>query len=168
MKNIPLTLTVAILLVTSSPLFAQNFKVPEHYSFESQDGYHKYDKDIVKCVNWLEKTPPGEEDEKVKRAGRFLLEWLTGTPYIRFRENVRIDAFLAESPEYKIYYMGGWARYALESNTAKPDKVLCTYAALKTVLKVYKSAHGKKDANIEELIKLDDQSKLKSWIEERV
>jgi hypothetical protein len=34
---------------------------------------------------------------------------------------------------------------------------------------VYKEAkHSKKDANIEELIKLDEQNKLKDWVQERV
>lgn len=147
---------------------AQNFKVPEKYSFDSPEAYHKYDKDIVKCVNWLEHTPPGEDDDKVKKAGRFLLEWLSGCPYVRFTTNVRIDNFLGDSPEYRIYYMGGWAKYALESNAAKPDKRLCTFAGIKSVIKVYKSqSQGKKDANIEELVKMDEQSRLKSWVDER-
>ncbi len=147
---------------------AQNFRPPEHYTLNTPDDYHKYDKDIIKCVNWLERTPPGEDDEHVKRAGRFLLEWMSGCPYIRFTTNVRIDAFLSDSPEYKVYYMGGWAKYALESKLPKPDRRLCTYAAIKTVIKVYTSiSHAKRDANIEELVELDKASKLHSWVDER-
>ncbi len=162
------TLAAAI-VVTSTTVNAQNFRIPDKYSFETADGYHKYDKDIIKCVNWMEKTPPGVEDEKVQHAGRFLLEWLSGAPYMRFNSNVRIDAFLGDSPEYRIYYMAGWARAALQAGAAKPDKLSCSYAGIKTVIKVYKEAkHGKKDANIEELIKLDEQNKLKDWVQERV
>ena len=168
MKLIYFAFTVAVFSLASSTGYSQNFNVPEHYSFDSPDGYHKYDKDIIKCVKWLENTPPGYDDDKVKRAGRFLLEWITGSPYIRFRENPRIDAFLSESPQYRIYSIGGWARYALEHSDSKPDNVLCTYAAIKSVLKVYKKANGKKDANLEELMKLEAQSKLVNWIEDRI
>lgn len=161
-------LITGLLLSAATVTQAQNFRVPERYSFDSPEAYHKYDKDILKCVNWLEKTPPGEDDEHVKRAGRFLLEWLTGCPYVRFTTNVRIDAFLSDSPEYRIYYMGGWAKYALESKQVKPDRRLCTYAGIKTVIKVYQStSHAKKDANIEELVKMDEQSKLHAWVDER-
>ena len=167
MKNTLFAISIITFIISPCASFAQNFRVPDHYSFDTPEGYHKYDKDIIKCVKWLEKTPPGDDDERVKQAGRFLLEWLTGSPYMRFKENARIDAFMSESQQYRIYYMGGWARYALE-NDNKPDRVLCTYAAIKTVLKVYKSANGKKDANIEELMDLDSKSKLKDWIQERI
>lgn len=156
-------------LIATTNAQGQGFRVPDRYSFDNPDSYHKYDKDIIKCVNWLEHTPPGEDDERVKRSGRFLLEWMSGAPYIRFSSNMRVDVFLDDRPEYKIYYMAGWARYALESKEAKPDKRLCTYAGLKMVIKVYKAANpAKKDANIEELIRMDAQSELKRWVEERV
>lgn len=156
------------LLFGSAVASAQNFRVPQKYAFDSPEAYHKYDKDVVKCVNWLEHTPPGNEDDKVRMAGRFLLEWMSGAPYIRFNTNTRIDAYLEDAPAYKIYYMAGWAREALDSKTPRPDKRLCTFAGLKMVIRVYKAAHPlKKDDNIEELIKLDEQSRLKAWVDER-
>ena len=160
---------IATLFVSSANIVqAQHFKIPAHYTLNSIDDYHKYDNDIVKCVSWLEKTPPGEDDDQVRKAGRFLSEWITGCPYVRFISNARIDAFLGDSPEYRIYYMGGWAKYALESKMAKPDRRLCTYAGIKTVIKVYLStSHARKDANIEELVQLDKTSKLHAWVDER-
>ncbi len=162
----------AILLIAAlwapDTALAQNFKVPDRYSFESIDSYHKYDKDIIKCVNWLEKIAPGDESSNVKRATRFLMEWQTGCPYVRFSQNVRIDAFLGDSPEYKIYYIGGWIRYSLQ-NDGKADKMMCTYAGIKTVLKVYKENRGqKRDANLDDLLKLDEQSKLRMWVQEKL
>ena len=165
------TILLSFVLATFSfcGAYAQGFRVPEKYSFDNPDAYHKYDKDIVKCANWLEHTPPGDDDEKVKRAGRFMLEWMSGAPYIRFATNSRIDVYLDDAPQYKIYYMAGWARYALEANLPKPDKRMCMYAGLKMVIKVYKAANSeKKNENIEELIKLDNQSKLKAWVDDRV
>lgn len=169
MKKIRMYILAVSLLTMAGQVNAQNFRVPEKYSFDSPESYHKYDKDIIKCVNWLEHTPPGDDDDRVKRAGRFMLEWLSGAPYMRFTTNTRIDVFLDDAPQYKIYYMGGWARYALNTQEAKPDKRACTYEGLKMVIKVYKAANpSKKDANIEELIKLDDKGQLKKWVDDRV
>lgn len=163
-----LAFAATLFLTSASIVQAQNFRIPEHYTLSTPDDYHKYDKDIIKCVNWLERTPPGDDDDHVKRVGRFMSEWITGCPYVRFTSNARIDAFLGDSPEYRIYYMAGWAKYALESKMDKPDRRLCTYAAIKTVIKVYQStSHAKKDSNIEELVKMDSQSKLHGWVNER-
>ena len=166
----PLRIAFATLVLSSFALgaSAQGFRVPEHYSFDSKESYHKYDRDIVKFVNWLEKVAPGDEEGNVKKGSRFLLEWLSGCNYVHFKPNVRIDNFLGDSPEYRIYYMGGWARYALK-NGENPDRVNCAFAGLKTVLKVYKENRTtKKDPNLDELVKADEQGRLKKWIEERM
>lgn len=163
-----LLIAASITLFTAGIVHGQVFRAPEKYTFDTPDSYHKYDKDVLKCAKWLDRTPPGSDDEGVKRAGRFLLEWLSGAPYMRFRTNVRVDAYLGDSPQYRIYYMAGWARCALESNGAVPDKKLCTYAGLKSVIKVYKAANSaKKDPNIEELVELEAKSKLKEWVDSR-
>ncbi len=161
-------LTASIVLLLGLHATAQTFKVPERYSFESIEAYHKYDKEIIKCVNWLETVSPGDESNGAKRASRFLMEWQTGCPYVSVVQNARIDAFLNESPEYRVYYVGGWVRYSLQ-NDGKANKMMCTYAGIKTVLKVYKANQQKKhDANLDELLKLDEQSKLRMWVQEKL
>ena len=147
---------------------AQSFSVPENYSFNTKDDYHKYDRDIIKAINWIEKTAPGKEPDRMKIASRFLLEWLSGCPYVHFAQNVRIDAFIGDSPQYRVYYMGGWTKYALKDKTEHPDKMECTMAGIKAVLKAYRSTSGKRDPNIEEISKLDEQGKLKDWVAERM
>jgi len=155
--------------LSAGTAFAQSFRVPEHYSFNTREDYHKYDKDIIHAINWIEKTTPGEEADRMKVASRFLLEWLSGCPYVRFTQNVRIDAFLGDSPQYRIYYEGGWVKYALEDKTEHPDKMMCTLAGIRAVLKVYKhDGNKKRDPNIDELAKLDQQGKLKDWVQERM
>ncbi len=156
----------ALLFVTNA--IGQAFKVPDRYSFESIESYHKYDKDIINCVTWLEKVAPGDESNNVKRATRFLLEWETGCPYVRFVPNSRVEAFLSDCPEYRVYYIGGWVRYSLQ-NEGKANKMMCTYAGIKTVLKVYKLNRAQKqDTNLDELMKLDEESKLRMWVQEKL
>lgn len=167
MKKLGILLAfVTVALFFTGSVYGQ---APDKYNFDTPENCHKYDKDIVKYVNWLERTPPGADDDRVARSSRFLLEFMTNAPYVKFTPNMRIDVYLDEAPQYKLYYMAGWAKYALESHMAKPDKRLCAYAGLKTVLKVYKAANKvKKDPNIEELLDLEAKSRLKSWVDERV
>jgi hypothetical protein len=168
MKHVFLSMCVAVFLLFPHIAQCQNFRIPEHYSFENIDSYHKYDKDIIKFTKWIEKIAPGDDNNNVKRATRFFMEWETGCPYVRFSQNVRIDAFLADAPEYKIYYIAGWVRYALESE-GKSDKMMCTYSGIKTVLKVYKqNREQKRDANLDDLLKLDEESKLRMWVQEKL
>ena len=168
MKSLLYIAAFLFCLSASQTSYCQNFKVPDRYSFESIDAYHRYDKDIIKCIKWLEKIPPGDESPNVKKATRFLMEWQTGCPYIKFSPNVRIDAFLGDSPEYRIYYLGGWIKYALE-NPDKADKMMCTYSGIKTVIKVYKeNREAKRDGNLDDLVKLDEQSKLRVWVQEKL
>ncbi len=167
MKRFAFSTAVVVGLFLVNSTFAQGFRVPANYAFDSKDSYHKYDKDIIRFANWLEKVAPGDEEGNVKRGGRFFGEWLSGCSYVQFRSNVRIDGMMSESRQYMLYYEAGWVRYALK-NQPKPDKQQCAYAGLKMVLKVYAENRGqKKDANLDELLKLEDDGKLKSWVDDK-
>jgi hypothetical protein len=168
MRQLTFVVLISVLSFFTASVYAQRFEVPDNYSFDSKEGYHKYDHDIIKCVNWLEKTPPKETNGKIKSAGDFLVEWLTGCPYVHFQQNVRIDAFMDDSPELRIYYMGGWARYALQ-HPGQTDKVQCSMAGIRCALKVYKeNSFLERDANVDEVANVDSQGKLQAWVEDRM
>lgn len=163
-------LSAALLLVLSGfTAKAQRFEVPANYNLETKDDYHKYDNDIIKCVNWLEKTPAKESNNKIKHAGDFLAEWLTGCPYVRFSQNVRVDAVFSNSPRLRVYYMGGWARYALQ-NQGKATQAQCCIAGLRCLIKVYEENKSslERDPNVDELVNADKQGKLQEWVDDRM
>ncbi len=164
MKKIASILVFTFMVVGAS--FGQGYRVPRNYSFESKDSYHKYDKDIIRFANWIEKVVPGEDKDYVRQGSRFFYEWLTGCNYVQFKPNVRIDGMLADHPEFKLYYQAGWARYALKNAGAKKED--CSYAGLKLVLKVYLENRAMfKDKNLDELAKYDDEDRLKNWIKQK-
>ena len=168
MRYVWILSTILIIFATCSVAKAQRFQVPQDYSFDTKDGYHKYDDDIIRCVNWLEKTPVKENNDKIKKAGNFLAEWLTGCPYLHFSQNIKIEAAFANSPELRIYYMGGWARYALQ-NPGKINKLQCCIEGIRCVVKVYRENQSlPRDTNINEMADLDQQGKLKEWVEDRI
>ena len=168
MMRLHLILSAFLLTFVTSVSTAQHFEVPSDYSFDTKEGYHKYDNDIIKCINWLEKTPVKESNGKIKRAGEFLTEWLTGCPYVHFTEYVRIDASLSNSPQLKLYYMGGWARYAIE-NPGKTDKVKCCVAGIRCALKVYRNNKSlERDQNMDEIAGVENEGKLDEWVKDHM
>ncbi len=168
MKLTKVFVAVLLLLAGHFSVSAQGFRVPEDYSFSDKESYHKYDKTVIKFANWLEKVAPGDEEGNVKKGTRFLLEWMSGSTYVHFKQNVRIDNFMGDSPQYRIYYMAGWVRYALK-NGENADRIDCTFAGIKMMLKVYKENRSdKKDANLDELVKQDEKGRLRKWIEEHI
>lgn len=149
-------------------IFAQKFKVPDNYAFEKKEDYKKYSGDVVKCADWLEKAKFNDGDEEFNRAVNFLGEWVSGCPYANFDKNVRIDAVFADCPKLRVYYMGGWARNAIENNykTGKAENYL---AGLRTALKVYKLNRSlSRSKSIDDLEKVDRSGNLKEWVTDRL
>jgi len=169
MKELHLVvLSVAVLLIAGNS-YGQGYRVPSHYSFSDKESYHKYDKDIIRYANWLEKIAPGDEEGNVKMGSRFFGEWLSGCSYVQYRQNFRVDGVLSDCPEYMKYYEAGYVRYALKNQGNPPSKVESSYAGLKMVLKVYAENRGmKKYPGLDDLLKLEDDGKLKAWVQSRI
>jgi hypothetical protein len=146
----------------------QKFTVPENYSFEKNEDYKKYANDIVKCVDWLEKTGIKEDDRNYNEAVNFMGEWVSGCPYTNFSKNMRIDAVFNDCPQLRIFFMGGWAKNAIE-NRYRAGKVENYLAGLRSAIKVYKANKSlNRSDSIDELIKLDSTGKLKEWVTDRL
>ena len=147
---------------------AQWFRVPKDYTLERKEDYKKYDKDIIKCANWLEKTKYNEDDKNFTASINFMAEWVTGCTYINFIRNVRIDAVINECPKIRIYYMAGWARNALEAE-GKTDKVSNCLAGLRCALAAYQTNKSfDRSKSIDDLIKIDNRGGLKDWVADRL
>ncbi len=159
-----LLLSVALYL----PAQAQKTVVPEHYSFDDNDGYRKYANDILKCVGWLETTKLADDDSRYVEAVNFLGEWVSGCPYINYTTNVRIDAVFNGTPELRIYNKAGWARNAIENNY-KSSQLENYLAGVRCALKVYKAnASINRSKSMDALIDTERAGKLKEWVADRL
>ncbi len=147
---------------------AQRFEVPKNYSFDSKNDYKKYEESILSCVSWLEKNYDNENKSKVQESTNFLLEWSSGCPYINIPQNLKIDALFNESPELRVFYIGGWIKYAIKTKL-KSNKMENCLAGLKAVIKIYSDDHSiKRNPKINELVKLDEHAGLGDWVQERI
>jgi hypothetical protein len=165
MKSITLTLVLALF---SIGLFSQEFEVPKNYKLDKAEDYALYEQDIIKCVDWLMKTPLNEQKAKRKEANAFLLKWLTGSPNVTIEIKPEIVTFMGTSPDLLILFMGGWAKYALESKDFK-NKIAGSMAGIEAVIEFYtkNKAFLKKDKNVEKYAKMKNKGTLKAYIEKK-
>ncbi|MEH0156378.1 hypothetical protein V6R21_19680 [Limibacter armeniacum] len=159
-----LTLTLFIFL-TSFAAFSQDFKIPTKYTLETEEDYDRYETDALACINFLLDEPYYRQDSERQKANKFVVEWLSGSPKVHIGIDPRILTFIQTSPEMLVIFMGGWAKYSLESkdfdnteagNLAGIQAVIDFYTKNKPTLN--------KDKNIEKYIKLAKKGKLKDFI----
>lgn len=163
MKKLVLFLTTLLFTLN---LFSQTFEVPKNYKFSTKDSYAKYETEVVNCIDWLIETDLNLESVKYKKATQFLILWLEGSPSVTLELNPEIIPFIKTSPDLFTIFMGGWAKYSLESKDN--DNVLeGNLAGLNAAIEVYKKNRKSlpKDQYIEEYIKLKSKGKLRSFVQ---
>ena len=152
------------LFLNVQKITAQNFNVPRRYSFKKLEDYKKYEKDILKCIEYLEQASVNDLSENRKKINSFFLEWLTGVPYVHITVNSAVMDLCKENGNFLIIFMGGWTKYSL-SNPADEEAVNGYLAGIESIIKVYQKGNGVvKDLKIEELIKIQRDGKLKDWV----
>lgn len=163
MKKISIVL---ILMTISLSLFSQNFEIPKNIKLENAEDFANYEQEVIKCINWLIKTPINEQETKRKDANTFLMKWLTGSPYVHLDIKQEIVTFMGTSPDLLMIFMGGWTKYSLESK-AFDNKVDGSLQGIESVIEFYtkNKAFLPKDKNVEKYIKMKQKGKLKEYIE---
>jgi len=138
------------------------------YSLETKEDYAKYEQEVINAYNWLIKTPLGTEVSNRKSVNAFLIKWLTGSPNVSIELSDKIVTYL-DCGECLTVFMGGWAKYALESKDYK-NKFKGNLAGTQGVIEFYlknKAFLGKNKA-IEKLIKLKNKNKLRNFIKSNI
>lgn len=167
MKDIRYLLIILFLTIglTAS---AQLSPVPKSYSLKTPDDYSKYDKDIIKTIDWLESTSWGPKNTQRPYADAFLMAWLSGSPSVNIElGDEMLLKIMEKNKDLLVSYMGGYTKYALQNRLAdnsfdKNKAKLAGYQALITKYNLEKSRT--KDKNVEMLAQLDSEGKLESWV----
>jgi hypothetical protein len=167
MKLLRFLTSIFFFFAVTCMLNAQEFKVPEDISLENKEDFAKYKMDVLKCIDWLAITPIHEDVEKRAEANRFLLTWLAGTDEVSIGISIIIKEVVRKNPDLIMTYMGGWARYALNHSSIKPDIVALNKAGIISSIEVYELnlTNGfKKNKKIEKLKARDQNGTLEDWI----
>lgn len=143
-------------------LFSKESK--KQYQLKTKEDFAKYEQDVLDGFNWLIETPLGLEPTKRKELNTFLLEWMSGSPYVSIELSEKIVTYL-DCGECLMIFMGGWTKYALETRDFK-NKNKGNLAGTESVIKFYlsnKETLGENKA-IEKYIKLKEENKLEEYI----
>jgi hypothetical protein len=170
MKSVKTILTLVVLLLLNSGIYAQVFEVPKNVKMKKAKDYEKYEADIIKAVNWLESTPLDKYKNKRKDVNKFLIQWLSGAPNVTIELSTFQLDYTDKNPELLIIFMGAWAKDALENPDSEDKALAGNLAGFKSILKFYKANIDKglkKNKKIEKLLKLSD-SELEAWVKEQI
>ncbi len=156
---ISLLLYIAISIAANG----QDYKVPTNYKFDKKSDFVNYEKDILECINYVEKTPI-KNNKNREKAVTFLTQWITGTPTFSITLTPKIISFM-DSPELLSAFMGGWTKLVLEHPELKNEVEKCNYAGLLSVINVYTlNKELNRDKGVEKFIKLEKKGELMEWV----
>jgi hypothetical protein len=157
-------LAILFLIITALACRAQDFEVPANYVFKKPADFAAYEADIVKCYDWLMKTPSDKELEKRQDAGAFLMGWLSGNPDLTIDVNPKIVNFMDANPDLLLIFVGGWGKYAITSK--ENNKTKGNMAGLDAVIQYYQKNRDKlqKDKHVEKYIKMKDAGELEAFV----
>jgi hypothetical protein len=151
-------------LVINLRASAQTFEVPKDYKLKSQKDYVKYEPEVVKIADWLMRTPLATEPAKREAATQFILVWAQGTKDVVIELKQSIMNLSDANPQLGFIYMASFCKYAIQ-HKADFDKTQANFAALKDVIAKYEAEPThKRDDDVENLIKLDNENKLGYWV----
>ena len=167
MNRIVLCFSLAVMLCFAGNGLAQTFNVPQNPKLEKESDYAAYAKDVIACVNWLEQTPLDKDAAKRDEANHFLMLWIQGSPDVTISIHDYVGKFAEINPEFLMAFMGGWTRYVLEKKDT--DELAGNMAGVQSVLHLYEiSSSVKRNDELDKLVKLSKEGKLKEWVQQRV
>jgi hypothetical protein len=160
--------TISIILIFGKvALFAQDYTPPENVKLEKPEDYAKYEPEVIKCIEYLEKVPLNDLDKR-KDASQFFIKWIPGSPNVNIDILPYLMTLVKENKDFFVTFMGGWTKYALDSNDFK-NKVNGHLAGLRAIIRVYKENKGaKSDDAVDELVAIEKDGKLEKWLQEKL
>ena len=141
----------------------------EDFKLETKEDYEMYETAFINGAKWLVETPVDKEVEQRMEINSFLLQWMTGSPYVSIAIEEAIVPYVGDCADCLMVFMSGWTRYALETKDYD-NKFKGTLVGTERVIEFYQSnkrALGKIKA-IDNFIKLKKKRKLEDYIRENM
>ena len=162
MKPTLLLLLLTLLLGGPTVRAQSSYQVPD-YTFKLPEDYIRFEPQVVEAVNWLEKTPAGQQTAQRQAANKFVFQWLSGSSNVQVQLQKYVADLVKQEPDQLLLFMGGWARYQLQHPEVE-DQVMLNVAGLNTLLTAYQAGGYKKNKQLEELLRLRQQNQLPAWV----
>lgn len=155
---------IALSLLLSGSIIAQSFSVPKNYELKTASDYEKYEHTMIECADWLMATPLGQQTAKRKKAYKFVLDYVMGSPKIQALINSKATPYLNNS-HLMVIYLASWSKSCLTQNYVN-NKEEFTLRATRDAMKYYTSNKATigKAKKMKKFIKLESQGKLDQYI----
>jgi len=160
---------IIVFALAATTTFAQDFEVPQNPTLRTNEDYVAQEPNILAAIDWLMKTPPGDQKDKRQDVDAFLLKWMTGTKAISMGIDSKILTFMESSPDLLTIFMAGWTKYALETKEGD-NQVTGNIHGLGAVIDYYikfKQSTAK-DKHVEKYVKMKADGTLSKFIEKNV
>ena len=154
---------IALCLLFSQMAWAQKFSVPDIPEKIEKSEYVNYEKDFLRCMDWLESHSPSATQRK--DVNSFVLWWLSGTPDVHIEVSTDVANF--QNGDLLLLYIGGWAKHSI--NNPDASDVDGSMAGFETVINYYQKYRDSigKNKGVEDIIKMKNKGTLRQHIESK-
>lgn len=160
---------IVLLLCVGLMAKSQDFEVPQNYQLKVNGDFEKYRPDLLKAIDWFERTPYNQERLKKRETATFIMTWIQGYHFVRVNTSEDINRLGNKNYDLLVMYIAGYARYVLNSRMLGINKTEAGMAGMKALLARYeKDKAFIKDRNVERLVKLDQKGELQAWLSEEL
>lgn len=152
--------------IISADIITELIEVLPDSTMHISKPYKELEPQLLADIDWLNYTPLNDKRNDVRNEkSRFVLMWVSGSPYVSVGVDERIMKFAKVSSWTLLAYMMGWTKYSLEHNNDN-DEVKCTVAGLTNAIEFYRRNKDftSKDKEMERLSKIMDEGKLGEYV----
>ena len=154
---------IALCLLFSQVAWAQKFSVPNIPEKIEKSEYVNYEKDFLRCMDWLESHSPSATQRK--DVNSFVLWWLSDTPDVHIEVSTDVANF--QNGDLLLLYIGGWAKHSINNPDASDvDGSMAGFETVINYYQKYKDSIGK-NKGVEDIIKMKNKGALRQHIESK-
>lgn len=130
---------IALLTLTSTISFGQNFSELANSEFKSAESYKPAESQVLTCANYLFNNPANQEELNRLNAIQYIMNWMSGTPDYTFEIGEKAMDLTDENSDLLGLYIAAMSKAVLENTTEKlsndeiydrAEKILVKYCAI--------------------------------------
>lgn len=163
MKNVSLFLFLLLAGVGYS--YAQDLPNLKHVKLNKKAHFKNTEPLTMKVIDYLFQTPIDKKNQSRVEAGRFLIDWMNGTPdYTFYLEEKETDFFNTDS-DLTLMYMASMTKFMLEHKETKDQKSI-VLGSMKILLPYLNQQDNKKNwpATLWELNEANQKGNLEKYL----
>lgn len=164
------SLLVLTLIIIPGWLSAQQLTSQD---WQTENDYREVEDIVLKNILWLESNPLSMANNDTKSLTTYVLNWLSGTPYVAVKYDEIFLSHLTDSKKYKfgekfrITYLFGKAYY-LVTNQSAPSEIESCVRGIEGMVTVYEELKKidpeVRHARLEKYSRLAARGKLSTYV----